>query len=326
MQEAIDWIKANLELEEGSSTEFIYRNVESQSGRGLPLVYEPFDSDNPAHWEDRALILDFAECAGNGRVLDFGPGDGWPALPMAQIVGEVLGVESCKRRAEVCRQNARRLGIENAAFIVVEPGKPLPFPNGTFDAVTAASSAEQTPDPHATLEEFFRVLRPGGALRLRYEALERYRGGEEQASWPIRTEGESSRLIIVDRDIDAERADHYGLVFDMPHSKLCGLWGGGLTPEVLAGVQFYISRAVHWTTRHPSCGTWLNWMQDVGFRECRPTAHPAPRARALFERIPSDERPSDVSGVDAVLRPVVQRSLKEPPVTETAEAPVVVFK
>jgi SAM-dependent methyltransferase len=300
--------------------------VESQSGRGLPLVYEPFDAAEPAHWEDRGLILDFAECAGTGQVLDFGPGDGWPALPMAQLVGEVVGVESCERRAGVCRQNARRMGIGNVEFVVVEAGQPLPFAEGSFDAVTAASSAEQTPDPRATLEEFFRVLRPGGALRLRYEALERYRGDEEQASWPIRTDGEGSRLIIVDRDIDAERADRYGLVFDMPHAELCGLWGGGLTPAVLANVQFTITRAVHWQTRHPACGTWLRWLQEIGFRASRPTARAAPRARALFERIPPEERPGDLAGVDALLRPVVRRALEEPAVVEPAEAPVVAFK
>jgi ubiquinone/menaquinone biosynthesis C-methylase UbiE len=162
MQETIDWIRQNLALEESGSTEFIYQNVESQSGRGLPLVYEPFDPSNPDHWTDRATILDFAECTGRGRVLDFGPGDGWPALPLAGLVEQVMGVESCPRRARVCRENAARMGIENVEFEVVAPGEPLPFDEGSFDAVTAASSAEQTPNPRATLAEFYRVLRPGG--------------------------------------------------------------------------------------------------------------------------------------------------------------------
>jgi hypothetical protein len=130
----------------------------------------------------------------------------------------------------------------------------------------------------------------------------------------------------VDRDIEAERADHYGLVFDMPHGELCGLWGGGLTPDVLASLRHLIMKAVRWTTRHPTGSTWLNWLQELGFREAYPTARPAPRARALFERLPQEERPSDMAGVDALLRPVVQRSLQEPPTTGVDEAPILTLK
>lgn len=40
----------------------------------------------------------------------------------------------------------------------------LPFEDDTFDAVTCLEALEFTPDPHRTLAELVRVLRPGGAL------------------------------------------------------------------------------------------------------------------------------------------------------------------
>ena len=99
---------------------------------------------------------------------------------MAPYVAEVVGVEGAHRRVEVCRENAARLGITNAHFYYVAPGAPLPFDANSFDGAMAASSLEQSPDPRATLREIYRVLRPGARLRMYYEALGRYRGGQEQ--------------------------------------------------------------------------------------------------------------------------------------------------
>ena len=36
----------------------------------------------------------------------------------------------------------------------------------SFDGIMASSSIEQTPNPKATLKELFRVLKPGGRLRI----------------------------------------------------------------------------------------------------------------------------------------------------------------
>ena len=92
---------------------------------------------------------------------------------MTPMVEQVVGVDGSKRRTGVCTQNAERLAVTNANFVHIEPGKPLPFEDGSFDAVVAASSIEQTPDPKATLSERYRVLRCGGRLRSDYESLGR---------------------------------------------------------------------------------------------------------------------------------------------------------
>lgn len=49
------------------------------------------------------------------------------------------------------------------------------FEDGSFDGVMAATSIEQTPDPREALRKIYRVLRPGGHLRLDYEGLGYYR-------------------------------------------------------------------------------------------------------------------------------------------------------
>jgi SAM-dependent methyltransferase len=41
---------------------------------------------------------------------------------------------------------------------------PLPFPSGAFDFVVSLEMLEFTPNPRRTVQEFVRVLRPGGWL------------------------------------------------------------------------------------------------------------------------------------------------------------------
>jgi len=226
--EATEWIRANVELTESDPVASLYDRMESQSGEQLAVVYAPFDGRQGPHFCDYGRILDFAVACGtaavgcdiaDARILDFGPGDGWPALLIAPMVSEVVGVEGSKRRVEVCARNAERLGIENARFVHVPPGNPLPFDDNSFDGVTAASSVEQTPDPRSTLKELYRVLKPGGALRMFYESLARYRGGHEHDIWFGDLDGAGYLLVFV-RDIDGEMVRHYALVFDCPKSKI----------------------------------------------------------------------------------------------------------
>jgi len=168
----LTWIESELQPVICNSEEFLYNEMESQSDYTLPILYKPFDPDDPGHWADRGDMFDFLHSSGGpgNTLLDFGPGDGWPSLIVAPLSKEVVGVDGSPKRVEVCTQNAARLGITNARFLLVEPGSPLPFHNDTFDGVMAASSIEQSPDPRLTLSELFRVLRPGGRLRICYES------------------------------------------------------------------------------------------------------------------------------------------------------------
>ena len=50
--------------------------------------------------------------------------------------------------------------------VVRSVGEALPFPDATFDAVTASTVLCSVASPPTVLEEFARVLRPGGKLRL----------------------------------------------------------------------------------------------------------------------------------------------------------------
>lgn len=310
------WIETNLHPRICNSVEFIYDDMDSQSCRSLPIIYRPFDAGERSHWQDRGSLFDFLHSVqGEGkRLLDFGPGDGWPSLILAPFAGEVVGVEGSERRVAVCAENARRLGESNARFVFVRPGTPLPFNDEAFDGITAASSVEQTPDPEATLRELFRVLRPGGRLRVSYESLERYRGGHERDIWLWGIDADCSRLILFDRDIERECVRQYGLTYAMSKGELAkslladehSLSFVMITVARLEAVASSLTDARACLTKHPSGRTLARWLHGLGFRQVHPTHSGAAAACELFDRVPQTERPVDRQGVDGLLRPVAE--------------------
>jgi SAM-dependent methyltransferase len=312
----LDWITTTLNPRETDSEEFFYDEMESQSGFCLPLIYQPFDAGSIGHWHDRGSMFDFLHATeGQGkRLLDFGPGDGWPSLIIAPYAREVIGVDGSERRVQVCAQNAARMGISNASFRHVSPGSPLPFEDDSFDGVMAASSVEQTPDPQAALRELFRVLRPGGRLRIWYENLGAYRGGQERQIDIDALSAGGSRVVIYDRQVEKERAQMLRLDVDLPEPEARALfepeargagWGEP-APAMQSALRAHTRLALACTLTHPSGETMARWLREIGFRQVQPTHSGAWFAGQLFHQLRPEDRPTTLEGVDALLEPLVK--------------------
>ena len=166
------WLLGNAPPELLDSARALYERMPRQRGAQLPFVDVPYDACREEHWADAARIADYVAYAPEGarRVLDVGPGDGWPALPVAAARPdlEVVGVDPSPLRTRVCSANGGRLGLANARFLTADAAA-LPFADGAIELVTAASSLEEAADPEAVLAELRRVLRPGGVLRASYQ-------------------------------------------------------------------------------------------------------------------------------------------------------------
>jgi SAM-dependent methyltransferase len=316
----LTWIGRTLNPRECTTGELWYDHMDSQSDRHLPIIYQPFDVDKGGHWADRGWLYDFLSATGTGRILDLGPGDGWPSLNLAPHVQEVVGVEGSHRRVEVCQENARRLGIDNVRFLCVEPGEPLPFADNSFDGITAATSIEQTPDPYATLGELYRVLCPGGKLRISYEALSRYRGKPQYGAWLMDTAAGHCRLILSDHWIDEERVRYYGLDLALSQEEATALLAPGeqevayesLSVAILEQVRPHLVATLTCTLTHPSGKTFVAWLREIGFQEIHPSYSGAWFAWQLFERMAPECRPQDLASLDAILRPCVEAFVQFP--------------
>ncbi|MFH2054767.1 MAG: class I SAM-dependent methyltransferase [bacterium] len=316
----IKWIRAELRPRQVDSTALLYDRMESQSGRCLPVIYQPFDINKRSHWADRGACWDFYHSVGDGRLLDFGPGDGWPALLLAPFVEEVIGVDASARRVKVCRENAKRLNIRNAEFIQVPAGESLPFADELFDGVTAASAVEQTPDPQATIAELYRVLRPGGKLRITYEALGRYRDGRERELdlWPL---GDSKTLLLVyDRNLKEERVVQYALLLEANRIEIESVLRaqfplyGVMAFELgqLDLLRSMVTDSCQSVLRHPSGATLQQWLLAAGFSSVEPTQNGSDFGACLYDEIVIERRPQTLVELDSVLRSEVTAVVLRP--------------
>jgi ubiquinone/menaquinone biosynthesis C-methylase UbiE len=101
-------------------------------------------------------------------LLDVGCGPGSVSLGLAAAVapGEVVGVDIAPEQVERARTLAARQGATNVRFEVGD-ARALPFPAASFDVVFANAVLCHLAEPRRALEQFRRVLRPGGLAAVR---------------------------------------------------------------------------------------------------------------------------------------------------------------
>ena len=104
------------------------------------------------------------------RVLDVGCGPGGWALELAQAYPQmqVVGIDISARMIDYANAQARASGLDNASFQAKNALDPLNFPEGSFDLVNARFIEGFIPTVAwpAILQEFVRITRPGGIIRL----------------------------------------------------------------------------------------------------------------------------------------------------------------
>jgi SAM-dependent methyltransferase len=100
------------------------------------------------------------------RVLDFGAGRGEPLLDdensyrrgLSNLQGRCAHVEGCDVDPVVLTNPF----LDHAE--VIEPGKPLPYPDDNFDIVFARSVFEHIDDSEWLARELLRIVKPGGLI------------------------------------------------------------------------------------------------------------------------------------------------------------------
>jgi len=98
-----------------------------------------------------------------GRILDVGVGTGI-SLPDYRRDIRLVGVDYSAPMLKKAKERVVRLKLDNVEALAVMDAKFLGFPDAFFDAVVAQYVITAVPDPEATLDEFARVVKPGGEI------------------------------------------------------------------------------------------------------------------------------------------------------------------
>ncbi|HEX7290521.1 MAG TPA: class I SAM-dependent methyltransferase [Conexibacter sp.] len=135
---------------------------------GLPRAYDragaalSFGQD--PRW--RAALVRSIPVDARERVLDVATGTGMVAAALNTRTG--CRVVALDQSREMLDGLQRRLAADPALAASVEPvlgeAESLPFPDGSYDALTFTYLLRYVEDPAATLRELARVVRPGGTV------------------------------------------------------------------------------------------------------------------------------------------------------------------
>src|SRR6201998_1259253 len=123
-----------------------------------------------------------------GRVLEVGVGTGI-SLPQYAPNLRIFGTDISEGMLRKAKARVAGLRLKNVEGLAVMDAEKLEFPDNSFDVVMAQYVVTAVPNPEAALDEFARVLRPGGELIIltRVSADDGMRRVIERALQPVVT-------------------------------------------------------------------------------------------------------------------------------------------
>jgi phosphatidylethanolamine/phosphatidyl-N-methylethanolamine N-methyltransferase len=98
-----------------------------------------------------------------GRVLEVGVGTGI-SLPLYSPNVRIFGTDISEAMLNKAKQRVVEGHLKNIEGLAVMDAEKLEFPDDSFDVVMAQYVVTAVPNPEVALDEFARVLRPGGEL------------------------------------------------------------------------------------------------------------------------------------------------------------------
>ena len=98
-----------------------------------------------------------------GRVLEVGVGTGI-SLPLYSPNVRIFGTDISEAMLNKAKQKVAEARLKNIEGLAVMDAEKLEFPDDSFDVVMAQYVVTAVPNPEAALDEFARVVRPGGEL------------------------------------------------------------------------------------------------------------------------------------------------------------------
>lgn len=148
-----------LKLDDGERLDFDRATVEQAYDRWAPVYDFVFGG---VFSKGRKAAIQATGKVG-GRVLEVGVGTGI-SLPQYASHLRIFGTDISEAMLRKAKRRVTAFGLKNVEDLSVMDAEKLEFPDNSFDVVMAQYVVTAVPNPEAALDEFSRVLRPGGEL------------------------------------------------------------------------------------------------------------------------------------------------------------------
>ncbi len=148
-----DDVRTNLESWEADSADYQARNA-SQLNRWDGVVW--------GTWAIPEVEIQALGDVSDLRTLELGCGAGQFGINLVKLGADMIGLDFSANQLAAARVNVTETGERFP--LVRASAEELPFPDGSFDLVVCDHGATSFTDPHVTIPECARVLRPGGRL------------------------------------------------------------------------------------------------------------------------------------------------------------------
>jgi len=113
-----------------------------------------------------AITAAEAACGPNGgRILEVGVGTGI-SLPDYARQNTIVGVDLSEPMLRKAHERVAELGLNNVETLAVMDAARMALPDQSFDVVMAQFVITAVPHPEETLDEFARLVKPGGEIVL----------------------------------------------------------------------------------------------------------------------------------------------------------------
>jgi phosphatidylethanolamine/phosphatidyl-N-methylethanolamine N-methyltransferase len=153
-------------------------------GRWAPVYDIVF---GPVFRHGRRAAVRAAEVVG-GRILEVGVGTGLSLSDYGKAT-RVVGIDISEAMLDKARKRVEAEGLTQVEALEVMDAEHLSVPDSSFDVVVAQYVVTAIPNPERALDEFVRVVRPGGEIILttRIGAETGLRGMVEKWLMPLTT-------------------------------------------------------------------------------------------------------------------------------------------
>ncbi|VAW53813.1 hypothetical protein MNBD_GAMMA05-1272 [hydrothermal vent metagenome] len=150
---------------ENNNEEQRFKTDDADSYNAVVDYFDQYTERFTCHLPEPLLAM--ANAPDNGEVLDVGTGTGIVALDVASRLGangKVVGIDLSDGMLSTAMKKAEQKGLQERTEFLKMDAERLTFENNKFDAALSLYALRHFPNPDESVNEIFRVLKPGASL------------------------------------------------------------------------------------------------------------------------------------------------------------------